>query len=169
MRETMPWERQYGESHKAFEAFHEYCLLGKDRSIRKVAQSLNKSVALLGKWSSKWKWKERVLEYDNMLIRQEVESAKEGIAEMRKRQIEIGKYFQSKGVDAIKRKVKEDDSLKAEELRDLLTLVTKGMQMETEARLSGLEVLTGNKSEDGNNTEISAERRAELERIFNAE
>lgn len=166
MRETMPWERQKNESHQAFEAFHEYCLLGADRSIRKVAQSLNKSVALLGKWSSKWKWIDRAAEYDNELVRQEVQTAKKEIAEMRKRQIEIGQYFQSKGIEAIRRKVKEDDSLKSEEIRDLMNLVSKGMQMETDARLSGLEAYTGeNQSEHGNT--ITAERRKELEDFFN--
>jgi len=165
MRETMPWERQYGESHQAFEAFHEYCLLGNSRSIRTLSQRLNKSVPLLGKWSSKWKWQDRVRAYDNMLIRQEMETAKQEIAEMRKRQIEIGKFFQSKGIDAIREKVKNEDKLVAEELRDLMNLVVKGMQMETEARLNGLDMI-GNKEDGERNDGISDERRREIDDFF---
>ena len=165
MTETMPWERQRGESHKAFEAFHEYCLLGNDRSIRKVAQSLNKSVALIGGWSSKWKWKERVVEYDNELIRQEVQTAKEGIAEMRKRHIEIGKYFQSKGIDAIKKKATTDEGLQYEDIKELVAMVTKGMQMEAEARETGLQMITWGEGRARQNI-ITEERRRELEEAF---
>lgn len=166
MRETMPWERQFGESYKAFDAFHAYCLLGNDRSIRKLSQQLNKSVALLGKWSSRWKWQDRVREYENYLIRQEVDTAKEEIKEMRKRQIEIGKYFQAKGLDAIKMKVSNEEKLSSEELRDLLSLVAKGMQIETDARLHGLEMVSPSTSKESTG-EISIERRKELEDFFN--
>ena len=166
MRDAKPWERQYGESHKAFEAFHEYCLLGNSRSIRKVAERLHKSLPLLGRWSTKWNWKDRVVEYDNELIRGEVEKAKTEISEMRKRQADIGQYFQSKGLEALKLKVANNDKLQYEELRDLMNLIAKGMQMENDARLSGLEMMTVGTKKAEANAEISAERRAEIERIF---
>ena len=168
MRETMPWERQKGESHQAFAAFHEYCLLGGKRSLRKTAQSLGKSETLLSTWSSKWKWVERAREYDNEIVRQDIQQARDEIAEMRKRQIEIGKYFQSKGVDAIKQKVKDEDKLKFEELRDLMNLVAKGMQMETDARLDGLVDMTGAQATHSDR-DITVEKRMELEAYFDAE
>lgn len=38
--DVKPWERQEGESAKAFEAFTIYAGLGADRSLRAVAQQL---------------------------------------------------------------------------------------------------------------------------------
>ena len=167
MGEPELWERQKGESHKAFQAFHEYCLMGDSRSIRGVSKKLNKSVALLGRWSSKWNWKDRAVSYDNALVRQEMETARAEILEMRKKQIEIGRFFQSKGIDAIREKVNTQEKLVSEDLRDLLSLVTKGMQIETEARMSGFELTYENelnRQSDG----IKESTRTELDEFFKA-
>ena len=43
-----PWERQKGESDKAYEAFVTYWDMGTDRSIRAVAQKLGKSRTQIG-------------------------------------------------------------------------------------------------------------------------
>ena len=69
-----PWERQQGESAQAFEAFSAYLELGPDRSIRAVGQKLDKSRQQIGKWSSRWRWQERIRAYDNELLRQEFET-----------------------------------------------------------------------------------------------
>lgn len=45
--DVKPWERQEGESAKAFEAFTIYAGLGADRSLRAVAQQLGKSKTLM--------------------------------------------------------------------------------------------------------------------------
>lgn len=55
-----PWEKQPNESAKAFEAFVIYRDLGEERSHAKVARQLGKNVALISRWSSRWKWVERV-------------------------------------------------------------------------------------------------------------
>ena len=44
-----PWERQKGESEKAYEAFAAYRDMGPERSITKVSQSLNKTRTLIGR------------------------------------------------------------------------------------------------------------------------
>ena len=59
-----PWERQKGETHKAFEAFTVYRTTGRRRSIKNAAQALKKQASLLGRWSSKWNWVERAAEWD---------------------------------------------------------------------------------------------------------
>lgn len=170
MRDTMPWERQIGESHKAFEAFHEYCLMGNTRSIRKVAEKLGKSQQLLSRWSSKWDWVNRGREYDNELVRIETEEAKKELAEMRKRQIEMGKYFQAKGVAAIKEKVEKEEKLRFETLRDLINLVSNGVSIETKARIDSLLADRASEAAEKDGFDgISDDRRQELDDFFYTE
>lgn len=165
---AMPWERQYNESHQAFGAFHEYCLLGDKRSIRKVAEKLGKSDVLISRWSSKWNWVERSREYDNELVRQEVKEARDGIQEMRKRQIEFGKFIQSRAMEAIMERARSENGLRYEEIRDLVTMITKGATLEEHARKEGLADYAGFTT-TGGNSEISPERRLEIEEFFNAD
>lgn len=58
-----PWEPQKGESMPAYQAFAEYRDMGEDRSLRAVAQRLDKSLTVIGRWSSRWNWPDRVKEY----------------------------------------------------------------------------------------------------------
>src|SRR5438874_6587799 len=66
-----PWERQPGESAEAFEAFKLYRDGGPKRSRRKVAERLSKSQALMSRWQSRYRWRERVDAYDRERDRQE--------------------------------------------------------------------------------------------------
>jgi hypothetical protein len=54
------YEQQPGESDKAFHAFKTYRDAGHERSFRKVAQKLRKSVTQLTKWSQRFLWPERL-------------------------------------------------------------------------------------------------------------
>jgi hypothetical protein len=71
------WERQENESAKAYEAFCVYRDMGSQRSLAEVVRKYNKSVSLLGRWSSQWKWVERSVAYDREQdrIREEVKQA----------------------------------------------------------------------------------------------
>ena len=65
-----PWERQPGESDPRWEAFLVYRdqpQNGEDRSLRAVARTLNKSLTVVGHWSSEDGWRNRVASYDNHL------------------------------------------------------------------------------------------------------
>ncbi len=64
-----PWEKQKGESTQAFEAFGLYRDMGESRSLSKVGHQLNKSKALMGRWSTKWQWVNRALAWDAELDR----------------------------------------------------------------------------------------------------
>lgn len=169
--QAKPWERQFNESHQAFEAFHEYCLLGAKRTQAKVAAKLGKSTHLMDRWSSKWKWRERARAYDNELVRQEIDEKRAEIAEMRKRQIDTGRFLQSKALDALVKKAKEadGDGLKFEEIRDLLNLITKGSEMEEHARTEGLRALSIGAETVQQSGDITDERRKEIEEFFDAE
>ena len=79
--EMLPWEQQPGESPKAFEAFNKYLLMGTERSLQKVAYELKKSTTMMAKWSSRWKWVERVAAWD---IEQERIVRNEQAADIRK-------------------------------------------------------------------------------------
>lgn len=65
--ECKPWERQEGESARAFQAFTEYRDMGEKRSLRAVARKVQKSEGLIQRWSRNWGWKARVRDYDKML------------------------------------------------------------------------------------------------------
>lgn len=56
----LPFEQQPKESDKAFAAFSVYLSLGVERSLAEVGRRLGKSMALLERWSARWRWVERV-------------------------------------------------------------------------------------------------------------
>ena len=61
---NLAWERQGGESAKAFAAFIVYRDMGSKRSLREVGQKLGKSSALIERWAALWGWGERVAAFD---------------------------------------------------------------------------------------------------------
>lgn len=138
--ETMPWERQQNESMQAFEAFHLYCTLRHERSINRVARELNKSHALIGRWSSRHDWAERTRAYDNYIVREDVETARKNLADMRKRQIEQGKLLQSQAVQAILNKAKQEGGLDYENMATLVRMMSTGISIEEKARENELKV-----------------------------
>lgn len=56
----LEFEQQPKESNKAFAAFSMYLSLGPQRSLDSVARKLSKSEGLIARWSSRWRWTERV-------------------------------------------------------------------------------------------------------------
>jgi len=61
-----PWERQEKESTPAWQAWLTYRdLPASSRSIREVGQILGKSWKLVGRWSSRWQWVERLRRWDS--------------------------------------------------------------------------------------------------------
>ena len=95
-----PWEQQPGESAKAFEAFAIYRDMGVERSVRKVTQRLNKSLTLIGKWSSRYNWPERARAYDRDLDRQAHAQAVRDVRSMTNRHIRIAMQLQAKALEA---------------------------------------------------------------------
>lgn len=59
------WERQPGETDKAFQAFVLYRDAGPMRSVTNIGLALDKSRTLIGRWSSDWGWVERASAWDD--------------------------------------------------------------------------------------------------------
>ncbi len=99
-----PWDRQPGESAKAFDAFGVYLNLGPTRSITKVAQTLNKSRTWLGTWSSKYKWVDRALAWDADVRKTELLETAEELKQSRKRRIQTAQTIHTLAVRELQRR-----------------------------------------------------------------
>lgn len=81
-----PWTRRDNESTPAFEAFRTYLNQGAgSRTVRNVAQELDKSSTVIGRWSSEHGWIERARAYDSYLITAETDGHAEELAKVRNR------------------------------------------------------------------------------------
>lgn len=103
-----PWERQDGESTRAYEAFALYRDMGVDRSLRKVAQQLNKSLTIVAKWSTESEWIKRVAAWDAEQDRIARQAQVEEIKKMRKRHAEVANSMIIKAARALNRMKEED-------------------------------------------------------------
>jgi hypothetical protein len=97
------WERQMGESIKAFKAFNEYLMMGDERSLAKVREKCGKSLRLIERWSAKWRWVERVQAFEDDQARVKVKANLKAIKEMNERQVKIALVYQSKVLEHLKK------------------------------------------------------------------
>lgn len=117
-----PWERQKGESEKAYEAFAAYRDMGEKRTFQAVADKLQKSCTLIRRWSGQWEWRERVRAYDNEL---EKEARKKAVADRRamtERHIGIAMQLQKKALEALGSLSAEDMSPK--DVKEFIKMAT---------------------------------------------
>jgi len=141
------WDRQEGESSRAYRAFCWYRDLGADRSIHKAYQEFirtrkrlktDQNIRVSAKWkewATKYKWVERAEAYDDYIEREKRKQNEEAIFEMYRRQAETAVSLQ--------RKLKERlENLKPEELspNDLIRWFEISTRIERESRgeLSGV-------------------------------
>ena len=123
------YDRQAGESDKAFEAFAVYRDMGANRSHDAVAQKLSKSSTIISRWASQHGWRERVSAYDDYMDAQarkkfEADTIKRK-ADMLKRHALTGKILQQKGVDYL-----TDAKKGIEKSSDAITAISKGIDIE---------------------------------------
>lgn len=128
--DAKPWERQDGESAKAYQAFCKYLDMGEKRSIRAVAQQLGKSATLMARWSSTWHWPDRVAEYEADPRRQAYKKAQNDAEKMAKRHINIALKMQEKALAAL-------NATKPEyiQVRDMITLLREATKLERDSRV----------------------------------
>ena len=127
--DTKPWERQEGESVKAYEAFQCYLNLGETRSQRLVSEQLSKSRQLISRWSANYQWVERVAAYENDLQRQAHAEAFKKARQMADRHISIAMKMQQKALQALKEMDPRDIDPK-----NLVAFIREATKLERENR-----------------------------------
>lgn len=127
--DTKPWERQEGESVKAYEAFQCYLNLGETRSQRLVSEQLSKSRQLISRWSANYQWVERVAAYENDLQRQVHAEAVKKARQMADRHISIAMKMQQKALQALKEMDPRDIDPK-----NLVAFIREATKLERENR-----------------------------------
>lgn len=130
MAEPKPWERQPTDTQKSWEAFVVYRDFGTKRSLKKVAEELKKSETIIGRWSGKHNWVERVAAWDeeqDRLIR--IELTKD-IGAMRKRHADLANSMLIKAALALKNipteEIKASDISRMVETASKLERLSKG-------------------------------------------
>ncbi len=93
-----PWDQQGRESSQAFAAFAVYRDLGPARSVTKVARELDKSRALVGRWSRQFAWVMRATAYDREQDRLFLAEQAQARKEIARRHAKLAQAVQSKAV-----------------------------------------------------------------------
>ena len=89
-----------GESDKALMALVNYAAMGPGRSLAKVATSGNEwqwNLRSLGRWSSRYKWVERVAAWDRVVLEQQAEEWARRQEALREADYLDGKMLREKG------------------------------------------------------------------------
>ena len=99
------WERQPNESTKRYSAFCIYRDMGRDRSLAKVSNEINKSKSTI-KWlqriSAEDNWVKRVTAYEDYLEKKKREENEATISEMNKRHIQAALMMQKNIFEKLK-------------------------------------------------------------------
>ena len=95
--EREPWERQPGETLRAFAAFKLFRDLGRSRSIAEAARLLGIFYSVAQKWSSKREWKTRCAAWDAHRDQEDQNALAVERVEARKRRAEIARAEYSTG------------------------------------------------------------------------
>jgi hypothetical protein len=89
-----PWERQQGETAKAYEAFVIYRDMGLERSLAKVGRRLGISTKYIERLSKRWRWRERTRAFDGRIERVQTEDAIEAAEKANRRHIAESQQMQ---------------------------------------------------------------------------
>lgn len=140
---AVPWERQPGESAKAFAAFAHYRDLGPGRSLRQTGADLPKSIQLLKRWSTRWDWRERAQAHDAEQDRTgraaAAEAAREEAEQLRRRQLQDGRDLQRLARAGVAQLIERDSETGESRLRrqlkvtEIVALHRYGGELERES------------------------------------
>ena len=127
------WDKQKGETSKAFEAFSRYRDLGATRSMQSVAQMYAEEtgrkattvLAGLKRWSSKYDWVQRAEDWDVNQDRIYQAENKQKLKAMRERHLTYEAVKQQKGFE----KLREIDTIDLD-AKEALALLDSGIRGE---------------------------------------
>jgi hypothetical protein len=146
------WERQVGESTKAYSAFQKYLNLSSRRTLREVAELSHCSGQNIARWSRRWFWVARVQAYDVIEEERFREQMSRDRLSMRRRQIALGIACQNiaaHGVREFQARVASGQPLDlgAEEIKSLLAIGSQleeaGMGTEKDSKFTKIVVNMG--------------------------
>lgn len=100
--ELLPWQKQPSESREAYQAFRLYKDQGIGRSIARVVSELNKSKALIWRWSAKHDWQDRVDAWDAEQDRLVAAKHRERAVETQTAQLDEAGEFRTKAITALR-------------------------------------------------------------------
>lgn len=124
-----PWERQRGETSKAYEAFCVYRDLPlSKRTIAEAAEKLGKHRTGLEHWAQRYNWKERVLAYDAYMAGLTLIDRKKELDEANKRHVQEARAIQYKAMEALQ-------AMRPEDLKpaEILAFTEKAIDIERRA------------------------------------
>lgn len=126
---ALPWEKQKGESSKAFAAFAIYRDMGPERSTAKVAHACGKNKSLIDRWCKRDRWVERAIAWDMEQDRLKQQAMAEEIKAMAERHARLASAYLSKLVHRLQ-------SIKPEELspRDMAQWLDVAVKVERLSR-----------------------------------
>ena len=128
--EKQAWDRQPGESSKAYAHFCIYREMGPDRSVRKMSD-LGECKAVVGqlwRWSSRWNWVERCKRYDDHLEYQDRVQQEKERREMHKRHAKIavlGQNIVVREMESLLAKAQKDGHMTASDVARLMDVTVK--------------------------------------------
>jgi hypothetical protein len=135
--ERQPWDRQVGESSKAYSHLCIYRDMGVSRSLRHMAglPGCTSVRRQLNRWSSRWRWVERCQRYDDHLERQaRLEQEKER-KDMAKRHAKIAILGQTLVVKSTEKLIAEvEDGSRRATASDISRLLDVSVRVERLAR-----------------------------------
>lgn len=178
------WERQEGESDVAFEAFKIYRDMGAKRSGSKVAGKLSKSLTIIRRWSSRWKWLLRCESWELEEDRIHRAGMLRSKQKMDREHIDIAREIRSfatgqlRALQAEAKKKKEDLDTVLLGHPDLLRFLTEAAKLERVAHGEPGEVIANYMSGGNNSNDSEATgpipiplafqgRTAEIDALFN--
>tara|TARA_B100000949_G_scaffold128601_2_gene113425 strand:- start:3908 stop:4483 length:576 start_codon:yes stop_codon:yes gene_type:complete len=158
-----PWERQFNESRKAFDAFCIYRDMGPTRSAQKVARELSKSEPLIRRWSAKWNWVERVAEWGDEQDRQNRITQAQSIQKMNERHAALAVALTGKIVKGLN--LLQDETIKGMTPSAMSRLLEVGVKVERQARGEAGEVVEEKVEATSHLEHLTTEELEQLDRI----
>lgn len=118
-----PWERQKGETSRAYEAFAAYRDLGPNRSQSKTSKKLGKNSRTIADWSTKYDWVKRAAAWDAEQDRLARQAQIDEIKKMRKRHTDMATAMLAKAARALTKI--PDDEIKASDVSKMVDTAAK--------------------------------------------
>jgi hypothetical protein len=135
--EEKPWDRQPGETSKAYRAFALYRDMQADRTFESVARELRCSGANIRRFSKRWDWAHRVRAYDIHVDRIELDALSRERLAMKKRMARQGIDMQTaaaEGLSELLRLIKRKKRPLRLSASDIARLAEIGGKLERYAR-----------------------------------